>query len=35
MMVLGSGALRVSAREFAAEINTFSKEIDEVIGSIK
>ena len=35
MMVLGSGALRVSAREFAAEINTFSKEIEEVIGSIK
>ena len=35
MMVLGSGALRVSAREFAAEINTFSKEIDEVIGSIR
>ena len=35
MMILGSGALRVSAREFAAEINAFSKEIDEVIGSIK
>jgi len=35
MMVLGSGALRVSAREFAAEINTFSKEIDELVGSIK
>ena len=35
MMILGSGALRVSAREFAAEINSFSKEIDEVIGSIK
>ena len=35
MMVLGSGALRVSAREFASEINTFSKEIEDVIGSIK
>lgn len=35
MMILGSGALRVSAREFAAEINTFSKEIDEVIASIR
>ncbi len=35
MMVLGSGALRVSSREFAAEINSFSKEIDEIIGSIK
>jgi predicted RNA-binding protein with PIN domain len=35
MMILGSGALRVSAREFAAEINTFSKEIDELLGNIK
>ena len=35
LMVLGSGALRVSAREFAAEINTFSKEIDEIIESIR
>ncbi len=35
MMVLGSGALRVSAREFAAEIDSFSGEIDEIISSIK
>ncbi len=35
LMVLGSGALRVSAREFAAEINSFSQEIDEIIASIK
>ena len=35
MMVLGSGALRVSAREFAQEMNAFSKEIDEVISSLK
>ena len=35
LMVLGSGALRVSAREFASEINTFSAEISEIIGSIK
>ena len=35
LMVLGSGALRVSAREFAAEINTFSAEISEIIQNIK
>lgn len=35
MMVLGSGALRVSAREFAAEMNSFSKEIEEIISSLK
>ncbi|MBO5878948.1 MAG: TetM/TetW/TetO/TetS family tetracycline resistance ribosomal protection protein [Clostridia bacterium] len=35
MMILGSGALRVSAREFALEMNAFSKEIDDVISNIK
>lgn len=35
MMVLGSGALRVSAREFASEMATFSDEIKEITESIK
>ncbi len=34
MMVLGSGALRVSAREFATEMNGFSKEIEDIISSL-
>ena len=35
LMVLGSGALRVSAREFAAEMATFSSEIKDITESIK
>lgn len=35
LMVLGSGALRVSAREFALEMGTFSDEIREITESIK
>ena len=35
LMVLGSGALRVSSREFADEIAEFSEEIREIIESIK
>ena len=35
LMVLGSGALRVSAREFAAEMAAFSEQIKEITESIK
>ena len=35
LMVLGSGALRVSCAEFSAEMNSFSKEIDELIENLK
>ncbi|MBR5139433.1 MAG: NYN domain-containing protein, partial [Clostridia bacterium] len=35
MMVLGSGALRVSCAEFAAEMNSFSEEMDELIKNLK
>ena len=35
LMILGSGALRVSAREFALEMNSFSTEIKEITESIK
>ena len=35
LMVLGSGALRVSCSEFAAEMNSFSAEIDELIQNLK
>ena len=35
LMVLGSGALRVSAREFALEMKEFSKEIEDIISNIK
>ena len=34
LMILGSGALRVSAREFAGEISSFSEEIQNIIDSI-
>ena len=35
LIVLGSGGLRVSAREFAEELSKLSEEIDEIISSIK
>ncbi len=35
LMVLGSGGLRVSAREFAYELDRLSDDIDEIIRSIK
>ena len=35
LIVLGSGGLRVSAREFAEELSKLSDEIDEIISSIK
>lgn len=35
LMVLGSGALRVSAREFALEVKAFEKEMTDILGSIK
>jgi predicted RNA-binding protein with PIN domain len=34
-MILGSGGLRVSAREFAQELGALEEEIDEIIASIK
>ncbi len=35
LIVLGSGGLRVSAREFSEELSKLSDEIDEIIGSIR
>ena len=34
-IVLGSGGLRVSAKEFFAEMNTTAKEIKEIIDTLK
>ena len=35
LMVLGVGALRVSAKEFVAELEQLKDDIEEIIGSIK
>ena len=35
LMVLGSGGLRVSAREFVSELERLRDDIDEIINSIK